>query len=107
MTRVAAIIHDADHYYAVLEIFVTPKCIVIYDGLSRELLQWIDYVVCAMKCCMLIPLEADYVACADNPTMRMATALASALASTSMVMTAMRRVLRVLLLNHHTVTVSV
>jgi hypothetical protein len=37
----------------------------------------------------------------------MATALASALASTSMVMTAMRRVLRVLLLNHHTVTVSV
>ncbi len=68
MTRVAAIIHDADHYYAVLEIFVTPKCIVIYDGLSRELLQWIDYVVCAMKCCMLIPLEADYVACADNPT---------------------------------------
>ncbi len=43
----------------------------------------------------------------QEQTMRMATALASALASTSMVMTAMRRVLRVLLLNHHTVTVSV
>ena len=43
----------------------------------------------------------------QEQTMRMAMALASALASTSMVMTAMRRVLRVLLLNHHTVTVSV
>ena len=66
VTRVAAIVHDADHY-AVLEIFVTSKRIVVYDGLYRELLRWIDHVVCAMKRCMLIPLEADYVACADDP----------------------------------------
>jgi hypothetical protein len=67
VTRVAAIVHDADHY-AVLEIFVTSKRVVVYDGLFRELLWWIDHVVSAMKRCMLIPLEADYVACGDDPT---------------------------------------
>ena len=43
----------------------------------------------------------------QEQTMRKATALSLALASTLMMMMVMRRALRVLLLNHHAATVSV
>lgn len=68
VTRVVAIMHDADHY-AVLEITVPTKRIVIYDGLSRDLIGWIDHVVSAMKRCMLVTLDAECHSVGDDPTL--------------------------------------
>ena len=68
MTRVVAIIHNAD-YYAVLEINVPTKRIEIYDGLSRGLIGWIDHVISAMKCCMLVTLDAECNSVGDDPTL--------------------------------------
>jgi hypothetical protein len=68
VTRVVAIMHDADHY-AVLEITIPTKRIVIYDGLSRNLISWIDHVVSAMKRCMLVTLDAECNSVGDDPTL--------------------------------------
>jgi hypothetical protein len=68
MTRVVAIMHDANHY-AVLEITVPMNCIVIYDGLNRELFGWNEHDVSAMKCCMLVTLDAECNLVGDDPTL--------------------------------------
>ena len=57
VTRVVAIMHDTDHY-AVLEITLPMKHLVIYDGLNWDYLGWIEHVVSVMKRCMLVTLDA-------------------------------------------------
>jgi hypothetical protein len=60
--------HDTDHY-AVLEIAITTKCVVMYDGLRCELLGWIIFFVSVMKHYILVPLDAVYVTVGDDPTL--------------------------------------
>ena len=40
--------HDKDHY-AVMEIDIPVKKVVIYDGLYRELNKWMDHVISGVK----------------------------------------------------------
>jgi len=68
VTRVVGVMHDADHY-AVLEIDLTSKQLIVYDGLNRDLIQWMDHIDCALKRCMRIPLDAAYVANGDEPVL--------------------------------------
>jgi len=69
VTRVVGVMHQANHY-AVLEIALRSKRLLVYDGLNRNLLRWMDHVACALKFCMLIRLDAnDYVAEADKPVL--------------------------------------
>jgi hypothetical protein len=66
VTRVVAVLHEADHY-AVLEIDILNKKVYVYDGLCRELNRWLDYVFSAMKRCMLCDLEAEHLCHPDDP----------------------------------------
>ena len=60
VTRVATVLHDADHY-AVLEIDIPNKKVYVYDGLYRDLNKWLDYVFSAMKHCMLCDLRVAHL----------------------------------------------
>ncbi len=60
--------HDADHY-TVLEINVPTKRIVIYDGLSRDFIGWIEHVISAVKRCMLVTLDAECNSRGDDPSL--------------------------------------
>jgi hypothetical protein len=44
VTKVVTVVHDSDHY-AVMEIDIPMKKVVIYSVLYRELNKWIDHVV--------------------------------------------------------------
>ena len=66
ITRVVAVLHDKDHY-GVLEINVTQKTVLIYDGLYRDLDRWLDYVFSAFKRCMLCDLQTPHLYVADDP----------------------------------------
>ena len=66
ITRVVAVLHDKDHY-GVLEIDVTQKTVLIYDGLYRDLDRWLDYVFSAFKRCMLCDLQTPHLYVADDP----------------------------------------
>ncbi len=66
VTRVVAVLHEADHY-AVLEIDILNKKIYVYDGLYRDLDRWLDYVFSAMKRCMICDLEAAHLCHPDDP----------------------------------------
>ena len=65
ITRVVAVLHDKDHY-GVLEIDVTQKTVLIYDGLYRDLDRWVDYVFSALKRCMLCDLQTPHLYVADE-----------------------------------------
>jgi hypothetical protein len=66
ITRVVAVLHEAD-YYALLEIDILNKKVYVYDGLYRNLDRWLDYVFSAIKCCMIYDLEAAHLCDPDNP----------------------------------------
>ena len=48
VTKVVAVMHDRDHY-AVMEIEIPVKKVVIFDRLYKELDKWMDHVVSGMK----------------------------------------------------------
>ncbi len=66
ITTVVAVLHDKDHY-AVLEIDITKKTVLIYYGLYRDLDRWLDYVFSAFKHCMLWDLQIPHLYVADDP----------------------------------------
>jgi hypothetical protein len=66
VTKVVAVMHDRDHY-AVMEIDVPMKKVVIYDGLYKELDKWMDHAVSGIKQCMLLGLNATLHHRADEP----------------------------------------
>jgi hypothetical protein len=43
----------------VLEVLIAERRILIFDGLSRDLLQWTDHIVTVFKKCMLLDLSFD------------------------------------------------
>jgi hypothetical protein len=45
-----------------LEIDIPGRRVVIFDGLNKTLLQWIDHVISSLKCTRLIGLDATYEA---------------------------------------------
>jgi hypothetical protein len=51
----------------VLEIDIPNKKVIVYDGLFRDLDQWLDHVFSAMKHCMLCNLDAAHLCDADHP----------------------------------------
>jgi hypothetical protein len=57
VTKVVAVMHDRDHY-AMMEIDIHEKMVVIYNGLYRELDKWIEHVVRGMKQCMFGMVQA-------------------------------------------------
>jgi hypothetical protein len=63
---VVAVLRDKDHY-AVLEIDITKKTVLIYDGLYRDLVRWLDYVFSGVKRCMLCDLQIPHLYVADDP----------------------------------------
>ncbi len=56
VTKVVAVMHDRDHY-AVMEIDIPMKKVVIFDRLYEELDKWMDHVISGMKRCMLLGLN--------------------------------------------------
>jgi hypothetical protein len=66
VTRVVAVLHEADHY-TVLEIDILNKKVYVYDGLYRDLNRWFDYVFSAMKRCMICDLKAVHLCHPDDP----------------------------------------
>jgi hypothetical protein len=46
--RLVAILHNYGHYI-VLEVNIPERKFLIYDGLSRELLQWKDHIHCSQE----------------------------------------------------------
>jgi hypothetical protein len=56
--RLVGILHNKDHY-VVLEVLIAERRILIFDGLSRDLLQWTDHIVTVFKKCMLLDLSFD------------------------------------------------
>ncbi len=66
VTTVVAVLHDADHY-AVLEIDIPNKKVIVYDRLYRDLDRWLDHAFSAMKRCLLCDLEAAHLCESDQP----------------------------------------
>ena len=64
VTRLVSVIHGSQHY-AVLEIDIPRKRIVIFDGLYRDMLQWIHHVVSSLKRARLIGVDET---CNTNDT---------------------------------------
>jgi hypothetical protein len=62
---VATVPHKV-HHHAVLEIDILSKKIVIYDGFNRNLGVWLEPVFSAVKCCMLLDLDAEHLTVADQ-----------------------------------------
>jgi hypothetical protein len=56
VTRLVSVIHESLHY-AVLEIDIPRKCIMIFDGLYRDMLQWMNHVVSSLKRARLIGID--------------------------------------------------
>ncbi len=56
--RLGAILHN-DGHCIVLEVIIPERKFLIYDGLSRELLQWKDHIIIVLKKCMLLDLSFD------------------------------------------------
>ncbi len=65
---VMAVLHDGDHY-AVLEIDICNKKVIVYNYLYRDLDRWLDHVFSAMKHCVLCDLEAANQCESDTPRM--------------------------------------
>jgi hypothetical protein len=56
VTKVLAVMHNRDHY-AMMEIDIPVKKVVIFNGLYKELNKWMDHVASGMKQCMLLGLN--------------------------------------------------
>ncbi len=56
--RLVGILHNKQHC-VVLEVLIAERLIRIFDGLSRDLLQWKDHIVTVFKKCMLLDLSFD------------------------------------------------
>jgi hypothetical protein len=56
--QVMSVVHNSQHY-AVLEIDILGKHVVIYDGLYRPLLDWIDHVILSLKRTRLVGIDDD------------------------------------------------
>ena len=56
--KLVGILHIKKHY-VVLEVDIAERQILIFDGLSRDLLQWTDHMVTVFKKCMLLDLSFD------------------------------------------------
>ncbi len=67
VTKVVAVMHDRDHY-AVMEIDIPVKKVVIFNGLYKDLNKWMDHVVSGMKQCMLLGLNDAILHRADEPS---------------------------------------
>ncbi len=50
---IVSVMHTNQHY-AVMEITIDTQTIKIFDGLHRDLLDWKDHIIRAMRNCMLI-----------------------------------------------------
>jgi hypothetical protein len=59
--------HDRDHY-AVMEIDILVKKVVIFDRLYKNLEKWMDHVVSGMKRCMLLGLNDMFCHMPDEPS---------------------------------------
>ncbi len=59
-------LHEEDHY-AVLEVDILNKKVYVYDGLYKDLDRWLDYVLRAMKHCMICDLEVAHLCHLDKP----------------------------------------
>jgi hypothetical protein len=67
VTKVAAVMHDRDHY-AVMEIDIPVKKVVIFDGFYKDLEKWMDHVVSGMKQCMLLGLNDTFRHMPNEPS---------------------------------------
>jgi hypothetical protein len=67
VTKVVAVMLNKDHY-AMMEIDIPVKKVVIYDGLYRDLKKRIEHVISGMKRCMLVGLNAVHHRRADEPS---------------------------------------
>ncbi len=56
--RLVSILHNNQHY-VVLEVHIAERIILIYDGLSCDLLQWTDHIITVFKKFMLLDLSFD------------------------------------------------
>jgi hypothetical protein len=57
--QLVSLLHNSSHY-VVLTIDIPGGIFKIYDGLSHELLQWMDYyIVLVLKKCMLLDVSYD------------------------------------------------
>jgi len=56
--RLVGILHNKEHY-VVLDVDIAERRILIFDGLSCDLLQWTDHIVTVFKKCMLLDLSFD------------------------------------------------
>jgi hypothetical protein len=61
VSQVVSVVHNSQHY-TVLLIDITGKRVVIFDGLYRPLLDWIDHVISSLKCTRLIAIDDNYAA---------------------------------------------
>ncbi len=57
--RLVANLHN-DSHYIVLEVNIPERMFLIYDGLSRELIQWKDHIITVLKKSMLLDLSFDF-----------------------------------------------
>ncbi len=67
VTKVVSVMHNRDHY-AVMEIDIPVKKVVIFNGLYKELDKWMDHVISGMKQCMLLGLNDTLHHRADEPS---------------------------------------
>ncbi len=67
VTKGVAVMHDRDHY-AVMEINIPVKKVVIFDRLYKDLKKWMDHVVSGMKQCMLLDLNDTFGHRLDEPS---------------------------------------
>jgi hypothetical protein len=67
VTKVVAVMNNRDHY-AMMEIDIPMKKVLIYNGLYRELDKWMDHIISGMKQCMLLGLNATHHHRADEPS---------------------------------------
>ncbi len=66
-TKVVAIMHNRD-CYAVMEVDIPVKKVVIFDGLYKDLNKRMDHVLSGMKQCMLLGLNDAICHRADEPS---------------------------------------
>ncbi len=64
---VVGVLHNKDHY-VVMEIIISDKRVISYNGLLRPLLRWKEQIVNGMKRCMLVDLNVICTATPDTTT---------------------------------------
>ena len=56
--QLISLLHNSSHYN-VLTVDIPGGIFTIFDGLSRDLLQWMDHIVLVLKKCMLLDVSYD------------------------------------------------